>query len=262
MSSNEHKRNRRRIISLDLDIIGYNEVLRRILDKASNREPSFVCFANVHMVVEAKLDSDTAHKINSADFVLADGMPLVNAISFLFKEKQNRIAGMDVMPDLMRMAEKENQSVFFFGSTQEQLNRIREKAKVDFPKLIIAGALSPPFSKKLKDKDYCEQINNSGANLVFVGLGCPKQERWMSENSHEIRAILLGVGGAFPVYSGLKRRAPLWMQKCSLEWFYRFIQEPKRMWKRYLITNSVFLYSIFGQLILTFFKGRKKNEMG
>lgn len=259
MSSNEHNRSRRRVISLDLDRIGYREALTRILDKAAKREPSFVCFANVHMVVEAKFNPDTANKINNANFVLADGMPLVNAISLLFREKQDRIAGMDVMPDLMKMAEQKDQSVFFFGSTKEQLDRIIEKAKVEFPKLRIAGTLSPPFSKTIMARDYCEQINNSGASLVFVGLGCPKQERWMAENFHEIKGVLLGVGGAFPVYAGLKRRAPLWMQKYSLEWLYRFIQEPKRMWKRYLITNSVFLYSIFVQMTLTFFQRKAEK---
>ncbi len=117
---------------------------------------------------------------------------------------------------------------------------------------MVAGSWSPPF-RPLTDtekEDDIRRINDSGAHLVFVALGCPKQERWMAENKGKIHAVMLGVGGAFPVYAGLQRRAPEWMQKYALEWVFRLCQEPKRMWKRYLVTNTLFCILLAKELFM------------
>ncbi|MBK8291879.1 MAG: WecB/TagA/CpsF family glycosyltransferase [Flammeovirgaceae bacterium] len=209
------------------------------------------------MTIEGYWSIEFSKRLQNAFLVLSDGMPLVKAIQFLYSERQDRIAGMDVMPDLLKMAEINNLGVFFFGSTDSELKLISKKISTEFPRLKISGVLSPPFMKDLSDSNYCKIINDSGANIVFVALGCPKQENWMALNSPLINSVLLGVGGAFPVYAGLVRRAPLWMQKYSLEWAFRLIQEPKRMWKRYLSTNSIFVYLILKDFIKGIFKHQK-----
>ncbi len=159
---------------------------------------------------------------------------------------------MDFMPALMDKAEKRNESVFFYGSTNDVLNKIKDKVKTEFPRLNIAGMIAPPFRDLSQDEldKYVKIINESGAKYVFIGLGCPKQEIWMAQNSPKINALLLGVGGAFEVYCGIKKRAPFWMRKYSLEWVFRLKQDPKRLWKRYLYTNLLFSYFFVKQLIL------------
>ncbi len=180
-------------------------------------------------------------------------MPLVKVLKFFYGIKQDRIAGMDVMPELMKEAEINSLKVFFFGTTPELLEKIRIRAEKEFPRLTIAGMLSPPFNKSLDEETYIDAINSSGANLVFVALGCPKQEKWMAKHSHKIHAVLLGVGGAFPVFAGTASRAPKVMRDLSLEWLYRLFQEPGRLFKRYMVTNSLFLYLVFKEKIKMIF---------
>ena len=119
---------------------------------------------------------------------------------------------------------------------------IKNKIEKKFPNVKIAGLFSPPYDKPLDDKSYIDLINDSGADLVFVSLGCPKQEKWMANHYHNINAVLLGVGGAFSVYAGVTKRAPLFMRNAGLEWMYRLLQEPRRLFKRYFKTNSLFIY--------------------
>jgi N-acetylglucosaminyldiphosphoundecaprenol N-acetyl-beta-D-mannosaminyltransferase len=240
----------KKIISLNIDLVKYREALDIILKKGRERTPGYVCFANVHMIIEAHKNHDFAAQVNRATLVLADGMPIVNALSSLHRWDQERIAGMDVFPDLIRSSAVDNLKVFFFGTSNEMLEKIRMRAQTEFPSLKIAGALSPPFNQSLDDGRYIDEINSSGAHLVFVALGCPKQEKWMATHSPRIRAMLLGVGGAFPIYAGTSKRAPLWLRNLSLEWIYRLSQEPTRLFKRYFITNTLFLYHIIRLKVL------------
>jgi len=131
------------------------------------------------------------------------------------------------------------------------LKKIEQKALYEFPKLIIAGLFSPPFRKlsESEENEIVKKINYSNASLIFVALGCPKQEIWMKRMKGKINGVMVGVGGAFPVYAGITKRAPLWMQKTSLEWLFRMIQEPGRLWKRYLVTNSKFIFLSLIELI-------------
>jgi N-acetylglucosaminyldiphosphoundecaprenol N-acetyl-beta-D-mannosaminyltransferase len=240
----DQARRRKKVISLNIDSIGYVEALNKIIAAARDRSPGYVCFANVHMIVEAHKDQSFADDVNGSMLVAADGMPIINVLQSFYHCDQDRIAGMDAMPDIMRLAERLGLSIYFFGTTEEMLATIRSKTEKNFPKLKIAGLFSPPFGESLHDSTYIRQINDSGAHLVFVALGCPKQEKWMAMHSNKINAILLGVGGAFPVYAGVTRRAPRWMRDLSLEWAFRLRQEPSRLFKRYLKTNSLFLYLI------------------
>ena len=240
-----------KLISLNLSIISYENALTEILQLAHTHTPSYACFANVHMTIEAHDNPDFAEKVNKANFVFADGKPLCIALKLKHKTIQERIAGMDFMPAILEKANnqtlnqnnKEKFNVFLYGSTADVLGIISEKIKEKYPQINVCGSISPPFREILTEEKqaYINQINSTKAHLVFVALGCPKQEIWMSENSKQINAVLLGVGGAFPVFAQTQKRAPKIMQKLALEWVFRLFQEPKRLFKRYFYTNLKFL---------------------
>ncbi len=244
-----------KLISLDLSIISYENALKEILHLAHTHTPSYACFANAHMTIEAHDNPYFAERVNKANFVFTDGKPLCLALKWKYKILQPRIAGMDFMPDILQKANnetnnqqsnekyKEKLNVFLYGSTEEILEKISEKIKKKYPQINVCGSISPPFREILEEEkqSYINQINKANTHLVFVALGCPKQEIWMSENSPQINAVLLGVGGAFPVFAQMQKRAPKILQKLALEWAFRFSQEPKRLFKRYLYTNLKFL---------------------
>ena len=151
---------------------------------------------------------------------------------------------MDVMPDLLKAAAQHGKSVFFYGNTQTVLDALTAQINAEHPQLRIAGAYSPPF-RLLSEQEQAEvvsMINDAEADLIFVSLGCPKQEKWMAQHRGKVRGVMLGVGNAFNTYAGLETRSPAWMQKLALEWAFRLIQEPSRLWKRYLVTNSQFIW--------------------
>ncbi len=240
-----------RIISINVNTGPYTYFIERIMALGRDRISSYVCVANVHMVVEAHSNPAFAAVVNNADLVTPDGMPLVKGLKLLYGINQERVAGMDLLPDLLRAAEQQGQSIFIYGSTDDVLRAMTSRISVEHPHLKIGGAYSPPF-RTLSDKEENEiirRINDSSANLVFVALGCPKQELWMARHRGKINAVMLGVGGAFPVYAGLQQRAPLWAQKASLEWLYRLCQEPRRLFKRYLVTNTLFIALMVKQLM-------------
>jgi len=240
---------RKRVISLDLSWLSYTEALEQIIQRARERTPSYACFANVHMVIEAHKSAQFRELVNQATFTFADGMPLVKSLSWLYGIRQDRVAGMDFMEDIM--ATTDGLRIFFFGSSPQVLAELVAKIRLRYPGTSVVGSISPPFRPLTEDenKEYARQINQTGAHLVFVGLGCPKQETWMALNYRQINAVLLGVGGAFEVSAGLTKRAPKWMHKVSLEWFFRLMQEPGRLWRRYLLTNSLFIWLLFRQLV-------------
>lgn len=242
---------RERVLRLEIDTGPRRNFMAEILRLGQLRQSSYVCFANVHMAVEAYRDKQFAEVVHGADMVAPDGMPLVKALELLYGLDQERVEGMRLMPDLVAAAAETDMSVYFYGSTEEVLDAILRRVAREHPHLRIAGAHSPPFRdlSALEQAETVSRINASGAQIVFVGLGCPKQEIWMAGNKGKINAVMLGVGGAFPVYAGLLERAPQWMQKLSLEWAFRLGQDPKRLWKRYMTTNSVFLWLMTVELV-------------
>ena len=232
------------VISLEISSLSYRETAEAIIELGAKRKPSYCCFANAHMTIEAYDSLSFAGQVNAANFVCADGMPLVKAVKLLYNQRIERVAGMDMMPTIMKTAEEKHLSVYFFGTTDEVLEQIKTEVTIQFPNLKIAGKFSPPFRELTKEEkqEQIQSINNSGANIVMVALGCPKQEKWMAENSPRINAVCLGVGGAFPVFAKIQNRAPKWIRDFSLEWAYRLSQDPKRLFKRYFYTNTKFLF--------------------
>jgi N-acetylglucosaminyldiphosphoundecaprenol N-acetyl-beta-D-mannosaminyltransferase len=230
----------------------YQEFIDEISSLVRNKIPSYVCFANVHMVVEGYKDSDFQQVMNHANIVTPDGRPISLFLNYFSKAKQERVCGMDMFPDLLKQAEASGQSVYFYGTTDHLLSRIVQKAKREFPLLRISGFYSPPFRdiSEVENDNIIESIRVTSPDLVFVSLGCPKQEKWMAKNRDKLGVCLLGVGQAFNTYAGVEKRLPTWMRNLSLEWMYRLYLEPQRLWKRYLFTNSYFLLLTFNCMIV------------
>lgn len=251
---------KKNIINSYISAGSYQSFIDHIITLSNTKTSSYVCVANVHMLIEGYKECAFQHVINNADLATPDGMPLAEAMKWLYGIEQERVAGMDLMPDLMKTFEEKGLSIFLYGSTDDVLAKILSKVKSEFPTL-KCNAYSPPFRTLLDDEknNIITMINEKNPHFVFVALGCPKQEKWMAEHRGKVNSCMIGLGGAFEVYAGVKNRAPLWMQKASLEWLYRLIQDPKRLWKRYLYTNSLFVYALLKQLIYTKCLNRPKG---
>jgi N-acetylglucosaminyldiphosphoundecaprenol N-acetyl-beta-D-mannosaminyltransferase len=239
-----------KIISLNIATNTYNEVIEHIVKKSINRESAFIAVANVHMTIEACDNLEFQEMLAKADFATADGVPLVLYNRFFNKAVQERAAGMDLVPDLLKKSSEEGLAILFYGGSQLMLDALQKKIGSSFPDL-EAAYYSPPFRNlsEEEEKEISKKINSINPHLVFVALGCPKQEKWMFHNYKKHQSVMIGVGGAIPVYAGVISRAPKWIQDYSLEWLYRLVKEPKRLLKRYLYTNTKFLYIVFIQLI-------------
>lgn len=250
---------KKKIITIGISIAPYTQFVKQIVDLALERRSSAVCIANVHMCIETWRDSTFAEIVNGSEMVTPDGMPLVNALRLLYDIKQDRVAGMDLMPDLFASAEKRKASIYLYGSTAKVQESIANKIKQEYPELRLAGGHSPPFRPLTVEEEQqdCERIIASGAHIVLVALGCPKQERWIANHKGKINAVMVGVGGAFPVFAGLQRRAPQWMCNTSLEWLYRLIQDPLRLFGRYLTTNSLFIFLLAREYLRSFRERQK-----
>ncbi|WP_034919492.1 WecB/TagA/CpsF family glycosyltransferase [Gillisia sp. CAL575] len=245
--------NKKSLLSLEVSTGKYEDFISVLSEYAVAKKSTYTCVANVHMLIEAYNDIAFASIVNNAEVVTPDGMPLAKGLELLHGEKQDRVAGMDLLPDLLGISEKENLKVFFYGGTQEMLDQTKSYCNKEYPLLDIAGVISPPFRSLTleEENEYIERINSSDANFVFVALGCPKQEKWMASMKGKINACMIGIGGALPVMIGMQKRAPKWMQNASLEWLFRFGQEPKRLFKRYFYTNSLFLFLFSKEYIKT-----------
>ena len=228
----------------------YNNFVNYLMDLPLKNNSSYVCVCNVHMLIEANDSKSFSSIVNGADIVTPDGKPVAKALEWLYGIEQPRVAGMDLIETLFMEITKKGLKVFLYGSTQEVLEKMASKARKQFPELNIVGILSPPFRRLSSEEDQSEveEINNCNPDFVFVALGCPKQEKWMADHKDKVNSCMIGLGGAFPVYAGIVNRPPKWMQKYGLEWLYRLLKDPKRLWKRYFYTNTKFIVLLVIQL--------------
>ncbi len=236
-----------------MDALGWEDVLSRILSWAglSGLESSrTICACNVHSLVTARRDKAFAAALNSADLCTPDGAPVAWLMRQSGWPEQQRISGPDLMWQLMREAERLALPVFLLGGTIATLEELRARLKVSVARLRLVGQCSPACRAMSEEDDrhIRRLIETSGARLVFVGLGCPKQELWMARQRGRLPAVMIGVGAAFDYHAGTLRRAPLVWQHAGLEWLYRLAMEPGRLMKRYLVTNTLFLCWLPGQL--------------
>lgn len=242
-----------KVLNVPVTALKFEAQIALMLEWAKTQKSRTVCVANVHMVVEAHQRPAFANILKNADMVTPDGMPLVWMMRLLGKLNQNRVAGLDIMLALCSQASKEGISIFLLGSELSILEQMKTKFKEEFPNLKIAGAKPLPFRQltEAEDDAISQTINSSGAGIVFVSLGCPKQETWMTKQQGKVQAVMIGLGGAFPVYAGLKKRAPRFIRNAGLEWLYRLVQEPRRLWWRYSSTIPIFLWLALKQLLVS-----------
>jgi len=203
------------------------------------------------MTVEALKNPIFGEVLRDSDLAVLDGMPLCWSYKLLHGFMPDRIAGRHLMHALIKDAVINNRSIYFFGSTPEKLIKAEQFLLKNYPGLHIAGMISPPFRSLSEEENisYAKQINDSGASLVFVALGCPKQEIWMHHMKSEINATMLGIGIALEVLTEQQVSTPVWMERAGLEWFFRLLKEPKRLFKRYLYTNTYFIFILLRTII-------------
>jgi len=240
-----------RVVSLDVAVVEFASLIERI-DALRRQGGGYVCFSTVHMVMEAFDNSEYAEKVNAADIIVPDGMPLVWMQKIEGRRDANRVRANDLMIGLCRFAEENGLSVGFYGAKEEVIEAIKVRAARDFPKLAVAYAFSPPFRplSAEEDADITAEIAAKAPDFLFVGLGCPKQERWMNEHRPRLNAVMLGVGASFDFFAGNVAECPPWLGRLGLEWLFRLTQEPRRLWKRYLVLNPRFAVRAGLQAIL------------
>lgn len=241
----------RPVLGAAIDVLSWDDALRRIEAWADARAPRYVCICNAHSAVTATQDNAFRAAVSGADMATPDGAPVAWMLRRLGHPGQQRINGPDLMWRLCERAATSGRAIFLLGSTEQTLAALQQRLQVQWPALVIAGAVSPPFRplSAAEDDALVAAINASGAGLVFVSLGCPKQERWMAEHRGRIAGVLLGVGAAFDFHAGTVPRAPAWMRNSGLEWLHRLLSEPRRLWRRYLVTNSAFIVGAAKQLL-------------
>jgi N-acetylglucosaminyldiphosphoundecaprenol N-acetyl-beta-D-mannosaminyltransferase len=219
------------ILGMKVNVINYEDATRQVI---KSRKSSYVCLANVHMVMEAYDSAEFCQLVNAADLVTPDGKPLSWSLQALGATNQQQVCGRELTLHICKAAALSRISVGFYGSSKDVLSALVTRLKQGYPDMNIAYSYSPPFrSLTPQEKDtVVQEIQSSGVQILFVGLGCPKQERWMAQHKHQIGAVMLGIGAAFDMLAGAKPQVPRWMQNIGLEWLFRLCLEPRRLWYR------------------------------
>ncbi len=241
----------RQIIGSRIHTTTYADATAQIVKWAQAHESRYVIAANVHVVMEAHDAPAFQRVVNAADLVTPDGMPLVWGLRLLGQRGQPRVYGPDLMLHVCEQAASAGTPVGFYGGTPESLKALPTNLQARFPGLKIVYAHSPPFRQltPAEDQAVVNELAAAGVRILFVGLGCPKQERWTAEHRGRVRAVMLAVGAAFDFHAGTVKQAPLWMQRTGLEWLYRLFREPGRLGKRYLKHNPRFVVLFLRQLL-------------
>ncbi|WP_270807978.1 WecB/TagA/CpsF family glycosyltransferase [Aeromonas sp. QDB25] len=245
------ERVREQVLAASIDVLSWKTALERISTWAQNHESRYICITNVHSVVTATQEPAFGEIVQGADMVTPDGAPVAWMLRKLGHANQERINGPDLMWKYCALAAERGESIYLYGGTPETLSILQGVLANSFPELKVAGAYSPPFRPltQAEDEEIISRINASGAGSVWVSLGCPKQEKWMADHRGKINAVMVGVGAAFDYHAGTIKRAPLWMQHAGLEWLHRLCSEPRRLWRRYFVTNSLFILLAGRQLL-------------
>jgi N-acetylglucosaminyldiphosphoundecaprenol N-acetyl-beta-D-mannosaminyltransferase len=243
--------NSRLILGARTDATSYSDAAARVLTWAARSESRYVCVSNVHVTMESYDSADYRAIVNAADLVTPDGMPLVWALRLFGVAEATRVYGPTLMVNVLERAAARGVAVGFYGATPEVLARLVDACQRRFPGLDVAYTYAPPFRVLAPEEDarVVGEINNSNARILFVGLGCPKQERWMASHKGSVNAVMLGVGAAFDFLAGAKRQAPRWMQNLGLEWLFRLATEPRRLWRRYAYHNPRFVALLARQYV-------------
>lgn len=236
-----------RILDTNINVISMQETVHYITDNIDSLRGNYICVSNVHTTVMSYENKAYNRVQNEAAMALPDGKPLSVVSRRRGFSGAERVTGPDLMGALFHHAKEYPLRHYFYGGTEETVRILEKKLRETYPDLQIAGMYSPPFrelSCEELDETY-KRINETAPDIIWIGLGAPKQENFMYENRGKFSAVMVGVGAGFDYHAGRIKRAPQWMQNCSLEWLYRLMQDPVRLFKRYVITNCKFIYYIF-----------------
>ena len=241
----------REILGMRVDATSYDDAVARITDWADRGESRYVCIATVNNVISARDDASYMRVMNDADLVTPDGMPLVWGLRRLGVPVATRVYGPDLTPLLCEAAAERGIPVGFYGGREDVLADMVAELRRRFPSLDVAYAVSPPFRALDTDErdQVVDEVTNAGARILFVGLGAPKQERWIAEHRGRVPAVMVGVGAAFDFIAGRTPQAPPRLQRMGLEWLYRLASEPRRLWRRYVLQNPRFIVLFGAQLL-------------
>jgi N-acetylglucosaminyldiphosphoundecaprenol N-acetyl-beta-D-mannosaminyltransferase len=234
-------------------ITDYEKATQVIIKNAIMRNSFGVSALAVHGLIESFKDLQLRKKVNKIDMVVPDGQPVRWALNAIHQTGlKDRVCGPVLTKWVLQESHNNGLKIYLYGSTDDTLRKFKHYIEQNFPKITICGVHIDRFREATAEEDVIdiEKINHSGAHIVLVGRGCPRQEKWVSDHLGKINSVMMAVGAAFDFHAGTVKQAPLWMQNNGLEWFYRIMQEPGRLWKRYLITNSYFIYLFFKQILL------------
>ena len=245
-------RGRHSILGVGINAVDYEAAVSSVISAAKEGRGMTVTCSAVHGVMLGALDSEHRARLNSFDMIVPDGQPVRWALRWRHGIRlRDRVRGVDFMLAICERAAEENVSVFLFGNRREILDRLSGELKQRFPALVIAGSRPSAFRIVTEKEKHtlADEIRRSGARLVFAGLGCPRQEFWAYENRHLLSMPIVGIGSAFDSNAGALPVPPGWMLRNGLEWVFRFAQEPKRLWRRYLLLNPLYLVFICGEIL-------------
>lgn len=235
-----------KILGTDINVTDMEQTVQYLSHNLDELRGKYICVSNVHTTVMAYRDKDYRKVQNQAAMALPDGKPLSIVSKRRGYKEAKRVPGPDLMPEIFRISREKGYRHYFYGSTEETLEKLRIKLKEKYPYLKIAGAYAPPFRPLSKEEDnqMIHRINEAKPDFIWVGLGAPKQEIWMNAHMDQVSGIMVGVGAAFDFSAGTVKRAPKWMQELCLEWLYRILQDPVRLIPRYFGTNLSFLWNV------------------
>ncbi len=235
------------ILGVNIAVTNMDQTVQYIMENIDALRGKYICVSNVHTTVMSYEDVEYRNVQNSAILALPDGKPLSMVSRKRGYLDAQRVTGPDLMLELFRKPLKH----YFYGGKEETLRVLESKLREKYPDIQIAGMYSPPFRalSEEEDEEDIRRINKSDADVIWIGLGAPKQENWMYAHKDKVNGLMIGVGAGFDYHADVIKRAPKWMQKLSLEWFYRLLQDPKRLWKRYFITNFKFVWLILQKKI-------------
>ncbi|MFD0932001.1 WecB/TagA/CpsF family glycosyltransferase [Psychroflexus salinarum] len=234
------------ILKTNIDNLTMQETLDLVDESVQSCKHIHHSVVNAGKIVLMQDDVQLRESVNNADIINADGQAVIWASKILNQPIKERVAGIDLMENLVELAHHKGYKIYCLGAEEDIVGKVVQDYKRNYSEELIAGYRNGYFSKE-EEQGIAQDIANSGANMLFVAISSPKKENFLYENREVLKKVnfIMGVGGSFDVISGKTKRAPKWMQKSGLEWFYRFLQEPKRMWKRYLIGNTKFIFLTF-----------------
>jgi N-acetylglucosaminyldiphosphoundecaprenol N-acetyl-beta-D-mannosaminyltransferase len=241
----------RHVLGMRVDATSYEDASRRAVRWAREGRSAYVCVATVHMTMETFDSAAFRRVVNEADLVTPDGRPLVWALKSLGVKGASQVRGTDLTTRVAELAALESVPIGLYGGTAELLDVFVRVLETRYPDVRVVCRIAPPFRPLTPEEDVAvtREIVTSGARILFVGIGCPKQERWMAAHKGRIDAVMLGVGAAFDFHTGRVPQAPRWMQVAGLEWVFRLMMDPRRLWRRYAKHNPRFVGLFLMQLL-------------